>query len=185
MATLSTGCRFWRTRCKTPGATTPTSSPTAATRTKFTSAGAGWSISCSASRRVCRGSRPANRRRTTPRQLGSGASSARRAGPRHTLQDTQRVRGCRVVVLAQPWISLLVTVHLVERPEVFVDYRLVLRRQVAGDVLDDPGPLLRGQRAPTLGDLAELLLVHLAGAAAAHDHALRSVPVVARVGAGL
>ena len=48
--------------------------------------------------------------------------------------------------------SLLEPVLLVEGLEVVLDHRLELRRQVAGQLLNDLGPLLRRHAAPLLGD---------------------------------
>ena len=54
----------------------------------------------------------------------------------------------------------------VERAEVLVDHRLVPGRQVAGEFLHQRVAAVRRQGAPLLGGLAELAVVHLAGAGA-------------------
>src|SRR5262245_57469374 len=69
--------------------------------------------------------------------------------------------------------SLLVSVHLVERFEVVLDHRLELRRQIAGDVLNDLRALRRRHGAPVLGVLPQILLVDSALAAAKQDGTIR------------
>src|SRR5581483_2493703 len=68
---------------------------------------------------------------------------------------------------------VLVPVHPVQGPEVVLDHRLELRRQVADDLLHDLLPRLLGELAPVLLVAAELLLVDRPLAAVGGDVAVR------------